>query len=233
MASKKPMLKIQTPVGDLNWMFITGEGKEDLNGNPRYSASVYYDKDDAQLKAFIKKLEAFWEENKPKGSRKAKSMGVYTEVKVPDAEAVDGFKVSQVSYTKPLEDDMEPTGRIVVSAWTGVSMPDGKPKHVKTYNAKAAEVSLGDKVIGPGSRGALTVACGVYDNGANKGLSLYLNGVVISKFVELQAGDAAEAIDDEDGWTGEDLNEDGAMPLASSAPAYDPDEAPTKAKVKL
>lgn len=231
--AKKPMLKIQTPVGDLNWMFISGEGKEDLNGNARYSASVYFDEETPKVKQFIDKLKAFWEEHKPKGARKPKSMGVYYEIKVPDPENDDGFKLSQKSITAPLEEDEEKTGRIIVQAWTGTTMPDGKPKKVKTFNAKGTEVDIGDKVIGPGSRGAIAGACGVYENGSNKGISFYLNGVVIAKFVELQAADRVEAIDDEvdedEAFTGAELNDEGAMPVADNA-----DEAPKqKAKVKL
>lgn len=220
----KASLKAQTPVGDLNWMFITGEGKADLNGNLRYSASVYFDTE-AQAKPLIDKLMAFWEENKPKDARKPKSIGVYHEVKMPDG------KLSQTSYTQPYDkDEMTPTGRIVVSAWTGTTYADGKQTKVKTFNAKGAEVALGDKIIGPGSRGALSISAGIYSNGPNMGITLYLNGVVISKFAEFSGGAVIEAIDDEDGWTGADLSDDGIEPIQDTPAPKAPANTP---KVKL
>lgn len=222
----KPSLKAQTPAGDLNWVFITGEGKADLNGNLRYSASVYFDSE-ASAKPFIDKLMAFWDDNKPKDARKPKSIGVYHEVKMK----ADG-KLSQTSYTQPYDkDEMEATGRIVVSAWTGTTYADNKQTKVKTFNAKGAEVSLGERIIGPGSRGALSVSAGIYSNGPNMGVTLYLNGIVISKFVEFTGSAAIEAIEDEDGWTGADLSDDGIEPITDTpTPPKAPSNTP---KVKL
>ena len=211
--AKKAILPLQTPVGDLNWMFIHGEGRETDNGDFRYSGSVYFEKETAEVKAFIKKLLDFWEKEKPSGAKKPKSFGVYNEIKVEDDEAPEGTRLSQKAYGKGLDEGEEFTGRVIVSAWTGTTMPDGKAKTVSVFNAKAVQVSLGDKLIGAGSRGALKVAAGVYDNGSNKGLSLYLNAVIISKFVEYTATDAVESIDDGEGWTGEDLNEEGVEAL--------------------
>jgi hypothetical protein len=224
--AKKPILAIKTPVGDLNWVFITGDGKEDLNGNARYSASVYFN-NAAEAEPFKKELLAFWEANKPKGSTKAKSIGVYQEVKVLG----EVGKLSQKSVTQVLDpEEFAPTGRIIVSAWTGTTMPDGKSKKVKTYNAKGAEVALGERVIGPGSRGRLAVAAQVYENGPNKGLSLYLNGIQLTKFVELTGGVDFEEVD-EDGWTGDDLNDDG-MGAIDEPTAEVSTDAPAR-KVKL
>ena len=35
--------KTKTPKGELRWVIITGEGKEDLQGNLKYSASILLD----------------------------------------------------------------------------------------------------------------------------------------------------------------------------------------------
>ena len=35
--------KTKTPKGELRWVIITGEGKEDLQGNLKYSASIVLD----------------------------------------------------------------------------------------------------------------------------------------------------------------------------------------------
>jgi len=227
--AKKPVVQIQTPVGDFNWMFISGEGRENDNGQMRYSASVYFESMTPKLKDFISKLDAFWAENKPKGARKPKSNGVYQEIKLVDDTQPEGFRLSQKGYGAPLDEDEEATGRFIISAWTGVEMPDGKKKHVLTFNAKGTKVDLGERKLGNGSRGALKVAGGIYENGTNKGISLYLNGVIISKFVEYVGETTVEAIDedeDEDAWDGSELNEAGMEPI------IDDDVAP-KAKVTL
>lgn len=225
----KPTLKLNTPVSDLNWVFITGDGKEDLNGNPKYSASVYFDAED-DVKAFEEQVMEFWKEHKPKSARKPKAIGIYRECEVVGE---DG-KLTAKSITQPIDvDEFKPTGRIIITAKTGTTWPDGKPVVVKTYNAKGAEVALGDRVIGPGSRGRLGVTLGIYENGANVGVSIYLNSIQITKFVELQSDAGFDAVD-EDGWTGDDLNEDGIGAVAAEAPAHNPDsEDKPKAKVKL
>lgn len=224
------MIKTNTPVGELAWIFINGNPKKDLNDNERYSAAVYLDEDADETKAFIAKIEDFWKENKPKAARKAKSIGVYYEVKDLVKSAEEGSdKFSQISVTQPMDEkEFEKTGRVIINAWTGTTWPDGKAKVVKLYNAKGAEVSIGDRKIGNESRGRLGIAGSVYENGANIGVSLYLNSIQISKFVEYTGSDADFGELDEDGWTGEDLNDDGMGAIAE-----EPASSTTKAKVKL
>lgn len=197
--AKSNIVQINSPKGELRWVFITGEGKEDLNGNSRYSASVYFDAKNADLKTFQAKVEAFWEENKPKGAKKAKSLGIYRELK---ENATD--KTTVVSITQPYDkDEYTETGMVCISGWTGTKNKDQSPKKVKTYNAKGSEVSLGSKLIGNGSIGRLGLAMGVYENGPNAGVTLYLNGVQLTKFVEFSSGaNFEEDEDDEDGFSG-------------------------------
>lgn len=197
--AKKPTQSLNSPKGELRWIFITGDGKEDLNGNPRYSASIYFKKDDPEIKAFQKTAEAFWEANKPKGAKKAKSIGVYIELKEKDSD-----KVTISSITQPYDkDEYVETGYVCINAWTGIKNQDGSPKRVKTYNAKGSEVSLGSKTIGNGSIGRLGLMMGIYENGPNAGVTLYLNGIQLTKFVEYSAGaNFAADEDEEDGFTG-------------------------------
>jgi len=179
--------RLVTPVGDLMWVFITGNGKKDLNDKDRFVASVSLPEDSAQAQRITAEVDAFWEANKPKGSKKAKSTGIR------------------------IEEDKEgnPTGNILVNFWTGTSFPDGKAKVIKTMNSRGAEVSLGDKKIGNGSRGAISGVMDIYVNGPNKGVTLYLNAIQITKFVEYAADAGFEAQEDEGGFTGEDLNDAG------------------------
>lgn len=196
--AKRPTKALNTPKGELNWVFITGEGKEDLNGNPRYSAAIYFEENSADLKKFQAEIMSYWEEHKPKTAKKPKSIGIYLELKEKDSD-----KTTVSSVTQPFDtDEYVKTGRVCVQAWTGVTNHDGSPKRIKTYNAKGSEVSLGSKSIGNGSIGRLGLTAGIYENGANVGVTLYLNGIQLTKFVEYTAGSSFEADDDEDGFTG-------------------------------
>lgn len=187
--------RLVTPVGDLKWVFITGNGKKDLNGNDRFVASVSFPSDSEELKTVKKAINTFWNENKPKGKTKPKSNGIREE------------------FVKDSDGEPQPTGNYLVNFWTGVVFPDGTPKIIKTMNAKGAEVALGGRKIGNGSRGAISGAMDVYENGPNCGVTLYLNAIQLTWFVEFtdDAGFTAQE-DDEDGWTGEELNEGGFEP---------------------
>ena len=191
-----PTQKFTTPVGDLSWVFITGQGKKDLNGNDRYVASLEFDETDPALKQLETQLLAFWEANKPSGAKLPKTLGI-----------------------KVVKDkDGNPTNRKSVNFWTGISNQDGTPKHIKTYNAKAVEVSLGNKKIGNGSRGSISGAMAIFDQGvASRGVTLYLNAIQITKLVEYSDGPGFAAVD-EDGWTGEDADS-GFEPQAEESTA--------------
>ncbi|MCI4435390.1 MAG: hypothetical protein JHC33_01085 [Ignisphaera sp.] len=189
------MQKFNSPVGNLAWVFITGNGKKDLNGNDRFVASLEFHKDDPALKQLEAQIMAFWEANKPSGAKLPKSTGI-----------------------KVVKDkDGNPTDMRSVNFWTGTTNSDGSPKVIKTYNSKAVEVNLGNKKIGNGSRGAISGTMAIFDQGvANRGVTLYLNAIQITKFVEYQDGPGFTAAAEEDGWTGED-SESGFEPQAEPA----------------
>ena len=195
-----------SPLGDLEWIFITGKGKKDLSGNDRFVASLVLNHDTDQCKELIETIEEFWNENKPKKAKDAKSTG---------------FKI--------LEDEKgEPTGRVSFNFWTGIVFPDGSPKVVKVFNAKGAEVALGEKKIGNGSRGRIKGAMGIYDNGpAAKGVTLYLNGIQLTKFVPFTGGVSFDAVEDEDGDGFEGIDDDEHMN------AVDDTEGNSEAKPRL
>lgn len=181
--------KLVTPVGELNWVFINGTTKKDLNDNDRYVASLYLHKDSDEFKEVEKKITTYWNENKPKGA-KLKSNGI----KVVQ-EKVEGS-----------DDEYVDTDMMSINFWTGPTFPDGKEKYIRIYNARGSEVSLGSKKIGNGSIGSISGAMAIYDNGpAARGVTLYLNAIQLKKFVEFTGGDAGfEDLGDaeEDDFTG-------------------------------
>lgn len=173
----KVVENITTPVGDLEWIFITGKGKKDPNDKDRFVASVVLDKDSVLCKELISDIETFWADNKPKKANKPKSLGF-----------------------RELEDEEDnPTGRISFNFWTGIVFQDGTRKVVQVFNAKGAEVALGSKRIGNGSRGRIKGAMGIYDTGPGAvGVTLYLNGIQLTKFVEFIGGVTFDKVDDGD-----------------------------------
>ncbi len=172
--------KFVPPIGTLNWVFITGKGKKDLQDNDRFVASLVYKKDSAEHKQIVETLDAFWEANKPKGA-KMKSNGLHV---IKDKQ---GNETDEVS----------------LAFWTGIVYPDGTNKVIQLFNAKGAKISLGDKKIGNGSRGTISGVMAIYDNGpAARGVTLYLNAIQITKFVEYSEDTGFTASDDEDGFTG-------------------------------
>lgn len=187
--SKYVTAPVTTVVGDLEWVNIVGEGKEDLQGNMQYLCTVVLEGEKAeQLKATI---DTFWEENKPSGMKKPKSTGYYPH-KVPTGEEDDeGNKI------------YEETGKTAFTFKTGTAYKDGKPKVIKVFNAKGVEVDLGDKRIGNGSRGRVQGAVAIYGVESKgkvlqAGTTLYLNGVQLAKLVEYAGGPQFDSIEEED-----------------------------------
>ena len=102
----------------------------------------------------------------------------------------------------------EETGKVEFFFSTGTTWPDGSQKKIKVYNSKGSEVNLGDKKVGNGSVGRISGNMAIYDVAGNQGINLYLNSVMITKFVEYVDGDDwSDEAEDGDGWTGEDENE--------------------------
>lgn len=197
-------MKCVTPKGELRWVNITGEGKENMSGKLQYVASVVCDPKEPTTEAFIAKIKDFWEENKPAGRKVPKSNGMYfaNPLKGDDGEV--------------LKDDADKTvydenGPVMFAFHTGTTFPDGSVKKVKTFNAKAKEVSLGDIRIGNGSIGYISGAMGIYENKDSKGkildagVTLYLDSIQIVKLVEFTQESGFEADDsEEEGWTGDE-----------------------------
>lgn len=182
-----PSVQIDSPIGELEWVIIDGEGKPDLNGNPKYQADVVVSAEVGE--AFIERVMEFWEENKPKGAKAPKSIGVYDHtVKDEDASREAGENV----YV--------PTGNKVIRFKTNPFYASGDPKIVKVFNSKGNEVSLMGKKIGNGSRGRINGVMGIYDNStAARGVTFYLNGIQLSKFVPYTGGVSFSEMEDEEG----------------------------------
>jgi hypothetical protein len=179
---------IESPVGTLEWCFIDGDGKPDLQGKPKYQVDVVLTPEQAE--PFKAMVDAFWEEHKPKGAKEAKSTGVYPHT-VKDEEA----------SAKAGENVYKETGKTVIRFKTGTEYVSGDKKIIKVFNSKGNEVSLHGKKIGNDSRGRAIGQIAIYDfNTAARGVTFYLNSIQLSKFVEFTGNaNPSSQIDDEDG----------------------------------
>jgi len=210
-----PTQKVVSPRGELAWVNITGEGKENLNGDMQYVATLILEpKKNPTHQAFIDKIDAFWEENKPEGKKKAKSLGYALYDPLLDK---DGNK----QYNDEDKLIYDPNGRVSCQFKTGVAFKDGKPKIVKVYNSKNKVISLGDQLIGNGSEGHVSGSMGIYTvNQKGKlldaGVTLYLDAIQLIKFVAYEGADAGfDTVDEEDGFVG--IDDDGGFPEANES----------------
>ncbi len=185
-----------TPKGELEWVIITGEGKENMSGKLQYVASIVLDpENDETAAAYITEIKDFWDEFKPKGFKKApKSMGYYEHTTKTDETDEEGKAI------------YEPTGKTLLQFKTGTTYADGKPKVIKIFNAKAKEVFLGTKSIGNGTIGHIGGVMGVYKtmtpNGktiVDAGVTLFLDRIQIKKFVEYEQASGFDSSDEDDG----------------------------------
>lgn len=197
--------KTVTPKSDLVWIKITGEGEENMSGKMQYLASIVLDPQNDEIhKAYIAKIDAFWEANRPAEKRKAKSLGYYLNDPLLN-------KAGEKQYDEDDKLIKDPDGKVLVTFKTGTTYPDGKKKVIKIYNSKNKIVSLGDAIIGNGSVGCLSGAMGMYVNKNNKtkkitdaGVTIYLDAIQLIKFVEYTGGDAGFASEEEEGFEGVD-----------------------------
>lgn len=183
---------IESPKGSLEWVVISGEGKENLSGRMQYKADLVLDEPEA--KVLRAQIDAFWAENKPKGFSKAPKSTGYYEHKAPKLDA-DGKPVLGEDGKKI----MVATGKTLFSFHTDTTWPkDGSQKVVKVFNSKGNPVVLGDTKIGNGSIGRILGAVGMYEVKApgkstaiiDAGTTLYLNAVKLLKLEEYTGGPA-------------------------------------------
>lgn len=202
--------QIVTPVGKLQWVVVTGEGKPDLKGNLKYQASFFLKGGSEELAEMQSIIDAYWKANAPTGFKVYKSCGI------------------NHILDKPKKEGGKPTGDFLLQMKTNVTWPDGKPKKVTIKNSKGAEVQIGDTLIGNDTEGRLSGTLGIYtikqgNSVTDAGVTIYLNGVQIVNLIEYVADDGMGALEVEDGWTG---NEDGdgldSIPVASTEGVAEP-----------
>lgn len=166
-----------TPKGEIQWATLTGAGKPDLNGRPKYTIDIVCTPEDAA--PVIKQLDDLWEEEKPKGAKAPKSTGY-----------------------KELED-----GRIKFTLKTDPVYPSGDPKTIKIYNAAAKQVNIEDKIGNGSTGRASGMAAIYDAGVAARGITLYLDAVQIINLVKYTGGSSAFEADDSGDFDGSEATD--------------------------
>lgn len=192
--------KIKTQVGDLKYVFITGEGRNQAmpGEEPRmqYVASVVCKKDSELHKDILAQIDSEWQEYKKANSVKGmpKTNGIKEE------------------YTKDPEGEIDPeteeikkvpTGNVIITFKTNTKWPDGNAQEVKVKDRKGADITKpvlsADWAIGEGSKGRIFGTAMGNNIGGKQKVTLYLTGIQLAKLVKYEGNDIdADEIDGED-----------------------------------
>ena len=223
------LINVVTPVGELHFVNIAGQGKKNYNEDGyEYAATIYLEGEKA--KALRDKLDAVLS-SPPKG-KTLKGKG-YKELLVDEEGNLYSPDKAGKVYKKVDEEKVDITAKCKPSGiWafafkTGVTFADGKPKVVNVYNcAKPPQkVRIGERKVGNGSKGAISGKMRMYEQAKEYGISLFLSAIQLTNFKEYE-GDAGFEEQEGDFYG---VDEDGAGFEAAEESAA---EAPTEAKAK-
>lgn len=221
-------VKVVTPVGELWYCQIAGQGKKNYNEDGYvYTATVHLTGDAAEsLKDKIDEVLG----EVPKG-KTIKSVG-YREV----FKAADGKFFSETKNRKfGDEDGDEKTDRTAFTFSTNTTFDDGRTAKVDVYNSgkglpKPKKIDLGSRGIGNGSLGAISGVMERFEKGKEVGVSLFLKAVQITKYIEY-SGDAG--FDSQEDGDFEDVESDGTEQFAEDTTTEEKPAKTTKAKPRL
>lgn len=194
--------KLDTPVGELMYINITGDGKNTaMPGEPArmcFVCSIKFKKDSEELKVIQGIINEEWKryctETGIKG--RPKTTGIKP-VMVP--KLVDG-KPELDDYGAPIKVESD---EVLVNFSTGTKWQDGSPQEVKVFDHKGSDVTSIIKAatwkIGNGSKGKVFGTASGNSTGGTAKVSLYLRGIQLAKLVKYEGSTIdAEEIEGED-----------------------------------
>lgn len=199
----RPVLTGALPKGELAWVFVTGDGRENYNRDGYvYTASIIWDEETGNK--VIKQITEFYKSVKVEKKSQQGTLGFTFGVRIGDNDETF-VKSDDIAEMESDDTDFEKTGRVQMQFQTNREF-NGKRTVVPIYNSKAKRVDLPEGTsIGNGSMGSLQVTIMHGTNERKQFLSRYLNGVQVTKLVEYTGANDFEAEDDDDdGWTGEE-----------------------------
>lgn len=182
-------INVTSPIGDLKYVMITGQGKENFEGTG-YDFQACVDVPSKEADDFIDMIEDFIEENEVKGATRAGSF-----------------------YRTSEDDDTIPKGMVRFTFKTRTEFTDKKgdikDTVVDVLNSKGDKVKLPEgKLIGNGSTGRVIGTCVIWERGNTKkkefGASLYLNKVQLKDFIPYEG----EKVDEIEGGSFKGFDDD-------------------------
>ncbi len=172
-------INTQSPIGKLMYVMVTGQGKENFEGDG-YDYQTCVDVPEADADKYIDEIEDFVEEFAPKNGERAGNFYRTSE----DDDTIDEGMVrftfkTQTEFTDRKGNVKDTEVAILDAAGTKVKLPEGK-------------------LIGNGSTGRAIGTAVIWERGNRKktefGVSLYLNKVQIKDFVPYE-GETVDAIE--------------------------------------
>ncbi len=216
-------VKHTSPLGELSWVYITGNGKRNYNDDGDIFSATITLAGDAVTEEKAR-IDAFYEEHQIKGATKEADGYYHPYVLDKDGEKIPLKDAKDKVIPKMFEQNED---LLCIVYKTGITWPDGKPKVITTYNAAGEKVSLGQTRIGNGSTGCLAGQMSMFDRGGGKedGVTHYLNAVQVATLVAFEGGDNFDK--HEGGFVG--VDEESGIPVEEKTE----EETTKKAKPKL
>lgn len=223
--AKAKLVNVVTPVGELQYVNISGQGKENYNEDGyEYVATIILD--GAKSENLRKSIdEVIGEMGK---GESLKSTG-YRQMEV-DEEGNEYVPTSKRKGGTPI--DKFAFGFRTSTVYKQEGKPD-QPKVINVYNKDAKKINLGDKKIGNGSMGAISGKMSRVVYKSEVSCSLYINNIQLTNFIEYEGDAGFETQEGEfDGVTDTDSGFTGQPDADTSTPSSE-EKAKSKVKPRL
>lgn len=181
------MAKVKTQLGNLKYVFITGEGRNNaMTGEePRmqYVASLSVPKDGPTHKHFLAQIDEEWNAYKTKFGVKGlpKTNGIKDELTNDPSGKIDPATEAIAKIS---------TGNVLITFKTNTKWTDGKPQVIKVFDHKGTNITTAVQnagwAIGEGSTGVIHGTAQGNNVGGTQKVTLYLTAVQIAKLVKYE-----------------------------------------------
>ena len=171
--------KVKTQVGELNYVFITGEGRNGaMPGEPErpiFTASIVTKKDSELHKSIKAQINAEWEAYRNETGTK----GAPASTGVRDV-MVETDELDEYGARKKV-----PSGDVLITFKTSTTWADGKPQTIKVFDGKGNDITTAvhnaSWTIGNGSTGIIHGTAMGNNVGGKAKVSLYLTAIQLAK----------------------------------------------------
>lgn len=183
---------IKTPVGELKYAFITqGRDESEKQDGTKWKKSIAFrcHKDSEEAKYLIGLIDEAWQDY------------------VLNTPAIKKTPPKSLGYKLEKLEDGSLGEHYLFQFKTNKFLPSGQEAMIPIYNINGQPVKMEKgTMIGNGTIGCVFGTAGGYTNKGNYGITLYLTGIQIVKFVAYQANlnvsDLSQEVDEAEAFTG-------------------------------